>query len=514
MSEERFEIIKPLGQGGTGEVFLATDSRNGEQVALKRIRPSLAADAGAVGRYAQALREAGAVESARLAALRESGQDAQGLFAAWDYVPAGSLQDRIDASGPLSPDEALPICEQVCEALGALHRAGLVHGNVKPSNVLLSSTGARLTDYGSTELIRQDELTLDLASDPAYTAPEMRDLNSRPDARADVYGLAACLHACLTGESPGGGAAWRVPPALRPPLIKAMSPQAADRQPDVTVLWQEIVKARVRTHKRPLALAVAASVFLMVLCGFLVLWLASSDERGSFEPDMSVAVPPAQEPDLPPRPEREPVRPNAVRGEIQPKRYQAELESLHTLETIIHSGYTFGYVKNSSDGPIDKPRIDLRFLDAQERELGRAWGYAEYDLIEPGMRSPIRILSKKFPRGFARVEPEVQIRPLTIKGRRLARLELLDAKLEEGSFGRLDLTGTLRNDEQGKTVKYARAVVVLFDSADRIIEVGSGYAADKELEPGEQSPVSVMLRPLGDEPPRRFEAFAHASVYP
>lgn len=195
--EARYEEVRELGRGGAGRAVLALDRRLHRSVVLKRL-PS----------GGDALREARAaarVAHPNLVAVHDVVEDAGGAALVLEYVPGGTLEERL-AAGPLAPDDARRIGIEIADGLAALHRAGLVHGDVKASNVLLRGDGrAALGDFGAARRAKSVEETLaalpraSAAGSLAGVAPEVL-LGDEPDGRADAYGLGALLYRLLTGE--------------------------------------------------------------------------------------------------------------------------------------------------------------------------------------------------------------------------------------------------------------------------------------------------------------------------
>ena len=201
-----YVIDGPLGEGGMGIVFRAIHE-NGGVVALKVIKPGLVADANTARRFAREARAAGEVKHPHLIEVIDAGDvDAIG-YLAMHYVPGKSLDDRIRDHGPLPVDDMTKIVGQIASALDALHAAGLVHRDVKPSNILLDEErGALLTDFGLAKRRDYSMLTApgQMLGTLDYIAPEMLR-GSEPGASADLYALGCVVFECLAGIPPFGG---------------------------------------------------------------------------------------------------------------------------------------------------------------------------------------------------------------------------------------------------------------------------------------------------------------------
>lgn len=198
-----FRIERPLGRGGQGEVHLATDLQLRRPVALKVLHG--AGDRARLRFLREAL-AAARLEHPGICAVYESGDDDGYVWLAMRYVEGPSLRERLDSQGRLPAAEALPVVAAVADALDAAHRRGLVHRDVKPSNVILGPDGPVLLDLG---LVHDDSGELatislpgDMCGTPAYIAPERLSGEGRTDGRADVFALGVVLWECLAGENP------------------------------------------------------------------------------------------------------------------------------------------------------------------------------------------------------------------------------------------------------------------------------------------------------------------------
>ena len=206
-----YVLRERLGRGGMGEVFRADDVQRGRVVALKVLPPALADDPGAVARFEREARLAANLDTPHAVPIHDFGAIDGRLFIAMRLVEGGDLGGLL-AAGRIDPVRGLSICEQVAAALDDAHRAGLVHRDVKPANVLLQprrAAGGRdfayLADFGIARAF--DSLTHLTASGsivgtPAYMAPERFSGERDEDPRSDVYSLACVLFQVLTGRLP------------------------------------------------------------------------------------------------------------------------------------------------------------------------------------------------------------------------------------------------------------------------------------------------------------------------
>ena len=201
-----YVVDEQLGEGGMGIVFRAIHE-DGAVVALKVLKPGLVADPHAARRFAREARAAAEVDHPHLIEVIAAG-DVDGTgFLAMHYVPGKSLDDRISEHGPLPLGDTTRIVSEIASALDALHEAGLVHRDVKPSNILLDAErGALLTDFGLAKRRDYSMLTApgQMLGTLDYIAPEMLR-GAEPGASADLYALGCVVFECLAGTPPFGG---------------------------------------------------------------------------------------------------------------------------------------------------------------------------------------------------------------------------------------------------------------------------------------------------------------------
>ena len=205
-----YRIESLLGWGGMSVVYLAEDLRLKRKVALKLLAASLAEDESFRDRFLRESELAASIDHPNIIPIFEAGTTEDLLFIAMRYVEGRDLNERLQR-GRLDPADAIGILAQVASALDAAHARGLVHRDVKPSNVLLD-TGARpdgsdhvyLADFGLTTLVSEEIATYDnghLVGTIDYVAPE-QIAGEEIDGRADVYSLGCVLYECLVGQPP------------------------------------------------------------------------------------------------------------------------------------------------------------------------------------------------------------------------------------------------------------------------------------------------------------------------
>ena len=209
----RFRLVREIGRGGMGVVYLAEDTRLGRPVALKVLPPWLGMRARARARFEAEARTVSGLDHPNIATLYEIDETEDGQpYMVFAYYEGETLEARIHR-GPLPPEEAVTIAIGIAEGLGAAHQSGAIHRDVKPSNVLLAVDGVKLLDFGVAKMAGE-ELTGEgvRLGTIAYMSPEQ--VGTGPiDLRSDLWSLGVVLYEMLTGIHPFGGT--DVPSMLR-----------------------------------------------------------------------------------------------------------------------------------------------------------------------------------------------------------------------------------------------------------------------------------------------------------
>jgi hypothetical protein len=286
----RYAIERELGAGGMATVYLARDVKHNRQVAVKVLRPELAAALGAE-RFLHEIRVAAQLNHPHILPLFDSGQafvpphrGAEGgtggeafLYYVMPVVEGESLRDRLSRERQLPIAHAVRLTEQIASALDYAHRQGVIHRDIKPENVLLHEGEAMVTDFGIALAIseaggtRLTETGFSLGT-PHYMSPEQAAGEQELDARSDVYALGCVLFEMLAGEPPFMGANAQsviakritesppsistlrdtVPTRLKESLVKALARSPADRYESAaafaTAVAQEPTGAQVTTR--------------------------------------------------------------------------------------------------------------------------------------------------------------------------------------------------------------------------------------------------------------------------
>ena len=208
-SLDRFEILRVLGGGGMGVVLLARETATGAEVAVKMVRPELAADQQVARRF---VREAGHLQKLQhpnIVPVREVSDREAAPYFVMPYFAAGSLARRIVPGKPLAADQVREIASQVCAGLQFAHRRGIIHRDLKPANVLCGAEGkVCLADFGLARSMFNDSILEVDGSQCEGTAPYMSPgvaAGNAEDTRCDIYAFGALVYEMLTGEAPYQG---------------------------------------------------------------------------------------------------------------------------------------------------------------------------------------------------------------------------------------------------------------------------------------------------------------------
>jgi len=285
----RYLIGRQLGSGGAASVFRAYDQVQGITVALKLLLPG--ADEKAYSRFRREANLAGALRHPHIVRILQIGVAPQGevAYIAMELVEGESLADFLAERGRLRPEETANLLEPIARALAFAHSQGVIHRDVKPSNILLRpvSPGAAnsiqlesldhpvtplLSDFGIARAIDAPELTNAgrTVGTPAYMAPEQCAGSREVDGRADIYALGAVLYRCITGQLPFTGTTTQIlhahvydpltidehvlrllPPVLVEVIQRSMAKQPQDRYADAGAMADALAFAAGRTPPRP-----------------------------------------------------------------------------------------------------------------------------------------------------------------------------------------------------------------------------------------------------------------------
>jgi beta-lactam-binding protein with PASTA domain/serine/threonine protein kinase len=261
--DNRYRMGPRIARGGMASVYEATDIRLDRTVAIKIMHAGLGDDDEFAARFVREARAAARLSHPNVVAVYDQGDDAGTVFLAMELVQGHTLRDTISKESPMAPARALALLEPVLSALASAHRAGLIHRDVKPENVLIADDGrVKVADFGLAKAVSSETQHTTkgvLIGTVSYLAPELV-VEGRADARADVYAAGVMLYELLTGTKPHEGespiqVAYKhvhhdVPPPSGkapgiPPYVDALVARATSREPslrpaDASVLLHQV----------------------------------------------------------------------------------------------------------------------------------------------------------------------------------------------------------------------------------------------------------------------------------
>ncbi|MER6303461.1 Stk1 family PASTA domain-containing Ser/Thr kinase [Kitasatospora sp. NPDC001539] len=213
--DNRYRVEQRIATGGMSTVYRGTDTRLDRVVALKVMHPQLAGDDGFTARFIREAKAVAKLTHPNVVNVFDQGADGGNVFLAMEYVPGRTLRDLLRDRGALSVRAALDVLEPVLAALGAAHRAGLVHRDVKPENVLITESGlVKVADFGLVRVLGTADGAPTSTSTAtggtvlgtvSYLAPEQILPDAPTDQRVDVYAAGILLYEMLTGRRPHTG---------------------------------------------------------------------------------------------------------------------------------------------------------------------------------------------------------------------------------------------------------------------------------------------------------------------
>jgi len=203
----RYQVIEELGKGGMGKIYRALDKKLNEEVALKLIKPEIAADKKTLERFQNELRLARKISHVYVGRMYELMEEKGTHFITMEYVPGEDLKSFIRRSKHLTIETAAAIARQMCEGLAAAHKLGVVHRDLKPSNIMIDKEGnARIMDFGIARTLKEKGITGAgvIIGTPEYMSPEQVE-GKEVDQRSDIYSLGIIFYEMLTGRVPFEG---------------------------------------------------------------------------------------------------------------------------------------------------------------------------------------------------------------------------------------------------------------------------------------------------------------------
>jgi serine/threonine-protein kinase len=271
-----YRIEEVAGRGGMGVVYRAQHVHLGRTVALKLLNPELAASDEFRERFIREARAAAELEHPNIVPVYDAGNVEGRLYLAMKFIEGTDLARLLEKEGRLGPDRAMPLLEQLADALDAAHRNGLIHRDVKPANALLEGDRLYLTDFGLTRRVdstRPLTATGRAVGTAAYLAPEQ--IRGEPlDRRVDVYALGCVTYQTLSGE----------PPYLRDTDMLIMWAHVGAEPPSLSAECPDLPATVDRVIKKALA---KAREDRYDTCGELI-----SEMKRALNPSQPIATPP------------------------------------------------------------------------------------------------------------------------------------------------------------------------------------------------------------------------------
>jgi tetratricopeptide (TPR) repeat protein len=314
---DRYTIERELGSGGMAVVYLAHDLKLSRHVALKVLRPELAASLGAE-RFLREIEIAAKLTHPNILSLHDCGEAHGFLYYVMPFVEGESLRDKLNSETRLSVEDALQLTREMCDGLGYAHEQGIVHRDIKPENILLSQGHVLIADFGIARAVSAAggaRLTATGTSigTPLYMSPEQAGGDQSVDHRSDLYSVGCVLYEMLAGEPPFTGPNVQaimakhamepvprvttirptVPNAVEATIQQAMEKLPQDRFSSASELSAHLLPPRgalaPRLRMRAAFLAVSAAV--AVLAVIVVAMLLPRGAAGMFNPRRVVVAP-------------------------------------------------------------------------------------------------------------------------------------------------------------------------------------------------------------------------------
>ncbi len=328
---DRYRIERELGQGGMATVYLAEDIKHDRKVALKVLKPELAAVIGAE-RFVVEIKTTAALQHPHILPLFDSGEADSFLYYVMPFIDGETLRSKLDRETQLGIDEAVGITTAVADALDYAHRHGVIHRDIKPENILLHDGRPMVADFGIALALsaaaggRMTETGMSLGT-PHYMSPEQATAEKEITARSDVYSLGSVLYEMLTGNPPHTGASAQqiimkivteeaapvtkirksVPTNVAAAVAKSLEKLPADRFDSArafadalkdthftTASMADVVRAPASASRRGLTLALGAALAVVTM---VAAWALTRPAPPQLVTRYGLFLPPDQAPD-------------------------------------------------------------------------------------------------------------------------------------------------------------------------------------------------------------------------
>jgi len=261
---DRYEVIEELGEGGMGKVYRVEDKKIKEEVALKLIKPEIAADKRTIERFSNELKFSRRIAHRNVCKMYDLGEEEGTHYITMEYVPGEDLRGSIRRFGQLPIGKSISIAKQICEGLAEAHRLGVVHRDLKSSNIMIDKEGnVRIMDFGLARSLEAKGITRagTMIGTPEYMSPEQVE-GKETDQRSDIYSLGVILYEMATGRVPFEGETLlsivmkhkseapknpkevnaQIPEGLSQLILKCMEKDKEKRYQDAKELISELTK--------------------------------------------------------------------------------------------------------------------------------------------------------------------------------------------------------------------------------------------------------------------------------